>query len=194
MSDTDLARDVLDFWFGPHGDPGRGLPRKTWFEKNSAFDEEIRRRFAAGVEDAASGRLESLGEFADGALTLAILLDQFPRNLFRGEPRAFAYDARALDIARLAVEKGLDQLLAPVERVFLYLPFEHSEALADQVRSVALFRSLPDVPGRDEQLGYAVRHHDVIARFGRFPHRNGVLGRPSTPEELAFLRQPGSSF
>lgn len=191
---SDLVREVLEFWFGAQGDPGRNLPRKAWFEKNAGFDEEIRRRFGATVEEAGSGRLDGLTDFADGALAVTILLDQFPRNLFRGQARAFADDAKALGTATRAIEKGFDRVLSPVERVFLYLPFEHSESLEDQVRGVALFQSVPAVPWRAEQLDYAVRHRDIIARFGRFPHRNAALGRASTAEELAFLQQPGSSF
>lgn len=191
---SDLARAVLEFWFGPLGHPERGSPRKAWFEKNEAFDAEIRRRFASVVEEAANGHLDDLAASPDGALTLCILLDQFPRNLFRGQAQAFAYDPKARSVAVAAIERGFDLLLAPVERVFLYLPFEHSEDLRDQQRAVALFQSQPRVPGRDVQLDYAVRHRDVIARFGRFPHRNAALGRPSTPEELAFLQEPGSSF
>lgn len=191
---NDVAREVLEFWFGPLGHPERGSPRKAWFEKNVGFDEEIGRRFGARLDAAASGQLDGLAAFPDGALALCVLLDQFPRNLFRGQARAFAYDAKARDVARGAIERGFDLVLSPVERVFLYLPFEHSEDLADQKRAVTLFQSLPAMPGRREYLDYAVRHRDVIARFGRFPHRNAALGRPSTPEEAAFLEQPGSSF
>jgi uncharacterized protein (DUF924 family) len=146
------------------------------------------------VQEAANGGLDRLADFPDGALTLAILLDQFPRNLFRGRPEAFAQDAKARATAQAAIARGFDQLLAPVERVFIYLPFEHSEALDDQHRSVALFESLPAVPWRAEQIDYAARHRDIIARFGRFPHRNAALGRVSAAEEAAFLQQPGSSF
>ena len=127
---------------------------------------------------------------AEGALALAILLDQFPRNIYRGTPRAFAADAKARDAARNALAAGHDQAVAPFMRAFLYLPFEHSEDMADQDRSVALFRALGD----EKYLGFAIGHRDVIARFGRFPHRNEILGRRSTPDELAYLRQPGAGF
>jgi uncharacterized protein (DUF924 family) len=180
---------VLDFWFGARGDPVSGTMRTVWFEPNPEFDEEIRRRFADDVIDAGRGALDGLSATAEGVLTLVILLDQFPRNLFRDAARAFAYDSKARAVARLAVGLGLDKLLSPVERIFIYMPFQHSETIDDQIRSVALFKTLPVVPWRDEAIDYAVRHHDLIAQFGRFPHRNAVLGRTSTAEELTFLEE-----
>ena len=189
-----LVRELLDFWFGPHGHPERGTLRKIWFTPNAEFDAEIRERFHEDVLEAGRGRLDGLSGTADGVLALLILLDQFPRNLFRGEARAFAYDGKARAVARLAIGMGLDKVLSPVERVFIYLPFEHSEDIEDQIRSVALFKTLPPVIWRDEVIDYAIRHHDIVAQFGRFPHRNAVLGRASTAEELAFLQQPNSSF
>jgi uncharacterized protein (DUF924 family) len=123
-----------------------------------------------------------------------VLLDQFPRNMFRGTPRAFAADPLALDTARYAVEQGYDKVLLPVERLFAYLPFEHSESLADQLRACELIKPLESFPETDDAYRYALAHLDVIQRFGRFPHRNAILGRASTPEEIEFLQQPGSSF
>lgn len=174
---------VLSFWFAQ-------TSRARWFKSDQGFDREIEKRFLSPIEAAARGALEPWVETPRGALALCILLDQFPRNVWRGTPRAFASDAEARRIADAALAAGHDRKLEPDERLFLYLPFEHSESLQDQERSVALFRALGDA----EQLDYAVRHRDIIARFRRFPHRNRVLGRDSTPEELAFLQQPGSSF
>jgi uncharacterized protein (DUF924 family) len=189
VDSSTLVRNVLEFWFGARGDPVSGTMRTVWFEPNPEFDEEIRHRFNDDVIDAGRGALDGLSATAEGVLTLVILLDQFPRNLFRDAARAFAYDSKARAVARLAVGLGLDKLLSPVERIFLYMPFQHSETIDDQIRSVALFKTLPVVPWRDEAIDYAVRHHDIIAQFGRFPHRNAVLGRTSTAEELTFLQE-----
>lgn len=186
----ELRRHILDFWFGPTDSPGYGAPRAIWFEADAAFDEDVRRRFETDVVGAARGGHDAMAVDAEGALALAILLDQFPRNIYRGTPRAFAADAKARDVARNALAAGHDQAVAPFMRAFLYLPFEHSEDMADQDRSVALFRALGD----EKYLGFAIGHRDVIARFGRFPHRNEILGRRSTPDELAYLRQPGAGF
>jgi len=184
---------ILDFWF----DRRAGEPlvhRKAWFEKNAAFDEEIRSRFGAAVETALADGFADWAGDAEGALALLILLDQFPRNLFRGEAKAFAGDARARNIARQAVDRGFDIALPPVMRMFFYLPFEHSEHLPDQDLAHLLFSALDrQLPGLD-LAGWADKHRAVIARFGRFPHRNAALGRNSSPEELEFLKQPGSSF
>ncbi|HEX6980895.1 MAG TPA: DUF924 family protein [Alphaproteobacteria bacterium] len=192
-------RAVLDFWFLSPGDPEYGRMRKIWFAKDAAFDAEIRARFLADHEAAARGAYDAHAGTADGALALVILLDQFPRNLFRDDRRAFATDAKAREIANMALARAFDRQLRPVERMFLYLPFEHSEDLADQERAVALMESLPATPEfseavRAEVIDYARRHRDIVARFGRFPHRNAALGRTSTPEETAFLAQPGSRF
>jgi uncharacterized protein (DUF924 family) len=189
-----LVREVLEFWFAPYGHPERGIVRAMWFEKNPDLDVEIRRRFLDDVTAAGVGVFDGLSATAEGALALVILLDQFPRNMFRGEARAYAYDAKARAVAKLAVRMGLDKLLSAAERMFVYLPFQHSEEMDDQVRSVALLKTLPMVPWRDEVIGIAIQHHDIIARFGRFPHRNAVLGRVSTAEELTFLLEPGSGF
>ncbi|HET6468179.1 MAG TPA: DUF924 family protein [Geminicoccaceae bacterium] len=176
-------RDVLDFWFGERASA-------LWFEKDPAFDAEIRERFLALVEAAAAGAHDDWLETPEGALALVVLLDQFPRNMHRGRPAAFAHDARAREVAAAALARGHDRALPAAQRSFLYLPFEHSEDLVDQDRSVALFRALGDPVGLD----YAVRHREIVARFGRFPHRNAILGRASTPEEEVFLEGPQSSF
>jgi len=186
--------DVIDFWFGTPDAAERGVPRKAWFEKSAAFDASIRDRFAAVFEAAAAGRLEDWQRTPLAALALVIVLDQFPRNMFRGTPRAFAADPQALAISRRILERGFDAAYLTVERTFAYLPFEHSEDVAMQRQSLALFAKLPPGPLRANYLDYARRHHDVVARFGRFPHRNEILGRASTPEELEFLKQPGSGF
>jgi uncharacterized protein (DUF924 family) len=180
----------LAFWFGP---PGSGF-RPDWFRKDAAFDAAIRTQFLSTYERAARGELDTWSESADGALALVLVLDQFPRNVFRDDARAFATDAHARRIASNAIAHGFDRALTPLQRMFLYLPFEHSEDLADQERSVALFESIDDASVRDAVLEYAWKHRDIIRRFGRFPHRNRVLGRTSTPAEVAFLEEPGSSF
>ncbi|MEK0082206.1 DUF924 family protein [Benzoatithermus flavus] len=175
--------EILTFWFAPENRP-------RWFTPDSAFDAEIARRFGPLIEDAADGRLAAWVREPRGALALCILLDQFPRNVWRGTPRAFAYDRYALPVAEEALARGHDRALSPEERLFLYLPLEHSEDLERQQRCVALMEGLGD-PG---WLDYAVRHRDIVARFGRFPHRNAVLGRTSTAEEEAFLQEPNASF
>jgi uncharacterized protein (DUF924 family) len=192
MSDQPRAAGVLLFWFGPPGE--RGKPQKRWFVKSEAFDREIRERFLSLYEEAAAGMVAHLTGSAADCLALILLLDQFPRNMFRGTPRAFASDPLALETARYAVAQGFDRAMLPVERMFVYLPFEHSEALADQLRSCELTRPLDAYPETNDVYRYAVLHRDIIQRFGRFPHRNAILGRTSTPEELEFLSGPGSSF
>jgi len=187
--------DVLEFWFGAPGSAEHGSLRKCWFEKDPAFDAEIRRRFLALVDEAAAGRLDDWADRPEGLLALIVLLDQFPRNLFRDAPRAFATDAQALALAQQALAQGVDAQLMPVARAFIYLPFEHSEDLAMQDRAVALFSALAQHGAAfASYLDYAERHRDVIRRFGRFPHRNAILGRASTPEEIAFLARPGAGF
>jgi uncharacterized protein (DUF924 family) len=186
---------IYDFWFGGPNLHELGESRKAWFVKDTAFDQEIRERFLTTLESAQRGELQHWRETPKHCLSLIILLDQLPRNMFRGTPRAFATDAMALDTARFAVEHRYDQTVSALERVFFYLPFEHSESLPDQARSVALVQALFEAdPSRAEFLDYAKRHYDVIARFGRFPHRNPILGRDSTEAEIEFLKQPGSSF
>jgi uncharacterized protein (DUF924 family) len=169
------AADVLAFW--------RTAGPDRWFEHDQAFDAAIRERFATSYEDAAAGRLGAWENSPEGALALVIVLDQFPRNMFRGSARSFAADPLARATAERAIARGFDQQTAMPERVFFYLPSEHSEALADQERAVALIAATGDA----DQLKWAELHADIIRRFGRFPHRNAVLGRTTTPDEQAFL-------
>jgi uncharacterized protein (DUF924 family) len=196
VSDRTASRlqAVLDFWFLPAGHPDYGAYREAWFKKDAAFDEEIRSRFSHDLELAVKGGYDHLAVTPPLALAVVVILDQFSRNLFRGHARAFAGDARAYAIADAAIRAGFDQALLPVQRVFLYLPFEHRETLVDQARCMTLYGSLPPGELRDNCLDYGRRHQVIIERFGRFPHRNAALGRPSTPEEEAFLKEPGSSF
>lgn len=151
-------------------------------------------RFSGLLESALAGKLSAWERTPLAALALIVLLDQFPRNIFRGDPRSFAGDPLALRVARMAVRRGFDTLLRPVERTFVYLPFEHAEDLAAQRQSLRLFAALARDSNGASTVDYALRHYDIIARFGRFPHRNAMLGRESTPEEAEFLDQPGSSF
>jgi uncharacterized protein (DUF924 family) len=172
--------DVVAFW--------RAAGPKKWFEKDAALDDEIRRRFLALHEAAAAGKLTSWEASSEGALALLILLDQFPRNMFRGQARTFASDPLARAIASRAILNGFDGVF-PDMRGFFYLPFEHSEDLADQERGLTLYKAAGDADG----LKWAGVHADIIRRFGRFPHRNAVLGRISTPEEEKFLDDGGFS-
>lgn len=187
-------REVLDFWFGPAGSPEYGRSREAWFKKSEAFDDAIRARFLDLYLQAADGGMQAWRAAPDSLLALILVLDQFPRNLFRGTSRAFATDAQALAAAQLAVAQGFDRTLVPVQRWFVYLPFEHAEVLDLQRQCLALFEDLRSDPDSTGTIDYARRHFEIIARFGRFPHRNAVLGRVSTPEEVEFLRQPGSGF
>jgi uncharacterized protein (DUF924 family) len=166
---------VLAFW--------RAAGPDKWFKKDAGFDDEIRRRFLETHEAAAASQLADWEKMPEGALALVIVLDQFPRNMFRGSARAFAADPLALAVAERALARGFDQTVDVAERTFFYLPFEHSEAIIDQERCVALFRTTGDA----EALKWAELHADIIRRFGRFPHRNAVLGRATTPAEQAFL-------
>ncbi|MGB3192721.1 MAG: DUF924 family protein [Limnoraphis sp.] len=186
--------EILAFWFGSPQNLDYGKPRQVWFQKNFEFDAQIRSYFLADYELAAQGKLEDWKESPDSCLALILLLDQFPRNLFRGEAKAFATDTQALEVAKYAVSQGFDKHLLPVQRWFIYLPFEHSENLVDQEKAVELTRQLSDHRESQSSIDYAIRHWDVIKQFGRFPHRNSILGRESTPEEKEFLKQPGSSF
>jgi uncharacterized protein (DUF924 family) len=169
------AAEVVAFW--------RAAGPDRWFEKDAGFDDEIRKRFLKLHEAAASGKLTAWEANAEGALALLILLDQFPRNMFRGSARAFDTDALARAAAERAIARGFDRKIAMPERVFFYLPFEHSEASADQERSVALIGATGDADLRK----WAELHADIIRRFGRFPHRNALLGRTTTADEQAFL-------
>ncbi len=180
--------DILDFWFD--GDPT--TRRAAWFVKNDAFDRECH-RFLDARNAAKDGVFDGWAETAEGALALTILLDQLSRNLFRGSAESFAADPKARMVAAAAIDRGFDRSLTPVQRMFLYLPFEHSENLSDQDRSVALFDAVRAGLG-DDTFDYAVRHRDVIRRFGRFPHRNIALGRANTPDEDAYLAEPGAGF
>ena len=177
-------QDILDFWFDPE------TVKKHW-AKDAAFDATIRDRFGKVHEAAASGRLDHWRATAEGSLALLIVLDQFSRNMFRDSPKAFACDAQARQIAIDAIARGLDLKLPEDRRAFFYLPLEHSEDLAHQDRCVELMRERVGIP---EFVDFAKAHQRIIARFGRFPHRNAVLGRTSTPEERAFLQEPNSSF
>ncbi|MFE4108149.1 DUF924 family protein [Almyronema epifaneia] len=191
------AVDILNFWFGNPADPDSdyGQQRRIWFQKQAAFDQQVRQQFLASYEQARQGTYQNWRQTPQGTLALVILFDQFPRHMFRGTPQSFATDALALSTAQSAIAQGSDRPLLPVERLFLYLPFEHSENLEHQNQSVALFEALvQQAPDLQSTLDYAYRHREVIARFGRFPHRNAILGRDSTAAELAFLQQPGSRF
>jgi uncharacterized protein (DUF924 family) len=170
---------ILAFW--------REAGREHWYEHSDAFDEEVRRRYCELWRKASAGELSSWEASDDGALALVILLDQFPRNMFRGKQRAFSSDALAREVARRAIDRGADERVDPILLEFLYLPFMHSEHLADQLHCVALFRATDNA----ENLRYAEQHADIIRRFGRFPHRNRALGRATTADERAFLDQGG---
>jgi uncharacterized protein (DUF924 family) len=186
MADSnDLIDTIHEFWFG-------AAPferREIWFKKDASFDAEIRAQFGGHWEQASAGAYDHFAETAKGRLALLILLDQFSRNLFRGDGRAYSNDVKALALAKDGVETGHDMAISKIERVFLYLPFEHSENLEDQHRMMALCVNLPE-----RNLEWARKHLVIIERFGRFPHRNEVLGRETTPEEAKFLTEPDSSF
>ena len=184
-----MQETILAFWFGPVA----GVERPEWFRKDEAFDREVRARFAEMIEATLDGAHAQWSATPRGSLARVIVLDQFTRNAFRDTPRAFAGDAQALATAEAAIARTFDASLALLERWFLYMPFQHSESRDTQTRSLELFRALAR-DGLPDPLHWAQRHHDIVARFGRFPHRNGILGRASTPEEEAFLREPGSRF
>ncbi len=188
------AQDVLDFWFGPEDDAAFGTPRKEWFTKEAAFDAVLHDRYADLWRQARNGMLSAWDASPRELLAFIVVCDQFPRNMFRGDPRSFATDPIALDAARRMVGRSWDKQLRSVEKAFAYLPFEHSENLADQEQSVALLHADPGDAVLQGYADYAVKHRDFIARFGRFPHRNAILGRVSTPDEINFLKQPGSAF
>lgn len=187
-------QEVLDFWFGAPGSAQHGQTRSEWFRRSEAFDSEIRARFTKTYEAAVRGDLAHWRAQPLSALALIIVLDQFPRNMFRGTALAFATDLLAQDVALHMVAEGYDQALKPVERHFVYLPFEHAEDMGMQREAVRLYETLRDDPQSAEAIDYAHRHYAIIERFGRFPHRNAILGRPSTAAEIEFLKQPGSSF
>lgn len=193
---------ICDFWFGT--DPDDAVVAKEqatlWWSKSKKSDDEIRSRFEDQVRVAAQGELDLWATTARGRLALIILLDQFPRSIYRETAQAFAYDEKALGLSLEGLDLGMDRQLRPIQRVFFYLPLEHSECLAHQERSVECFSGLvTTVPAEqkstfEEYLTFAVRHRDIIARFGRFPHRNKILGRVSTAEESVFLAEAGSPF
>jgi len=182
-SEPAWVADVLTFWFDKLGRPG-------WFAQDAAIGEEIRTRFAPLIREVNGRSIEESISSPDHVLASLIVLDQFTRNVYRSTPQAFAYDELARAIARLAIALHIDQRVPLERRIFIYLPFEHSEALADQLRAVELIEVLGDA----EYTRYAEAHRDVVARFGRFPHRNEILGRSSTADEIEFLKQPGSAF
>jgi uncharacterized protein (DUF924 family) len=186
------AAEVLAFWFG---DPPSPQPRAEWFRKDAAFDAQIQARFGALIETALAGGLQEAHATPAGTLARIVVLDQFTRNSFRDTPRAFAGDTLALAAAQALVASGHDRPLPPLQRWFAYMPFEHAEDHAMQRESLRLFKALAEAdPALADARLYAQKHADVIDRFGRYPHRNAVLGRMSTPEEEAFLREPGSRF
>ncbi|MDO5625033.1 MAG: DUF924 family protein [Pseudomonadota bacterium] len=201
---TDLTSpaDVLRLWLGAHPLDTAAMQRvqAQWFKKDEAFDQTLRTRFGPTIAAALRGDLHAWAHTAQGWLALLIVLDQFTRNVFRGQPDSFAGDAQALTLAREGIARGDDQRVPPMARIFCYLPLEHAEDAAMQARSVALFEALSDAPGAEPRAffdgtrDYAHKHQDVIARFGRFPHRNAILGRPSTAAEQDYLAQPGAGF
>ncbi|MET0346900.1 MAG: DUF924 family protein [Methyloceanibacter sp.] len=178
-----IIDEILAFWF-------ETLKPEDWYRKNPAIDAAITERFGATYEVLKTGVPPDWLAEPRGMLAAIIVLDQFPRNMFRDDARAFATDQAALALAKRAISEGTDMRLAPEQRAFIYLPFQHAETRDDQARSIELFTAL----GNPNNLDFALRHQAIIARFGRFPHRNSVLGRASTAEELAFLQEPGSSF
>ena len=202
MSSTASALPILQFWFGDLDELGRSdvLHSRRWFMKDDAFDREITTKFADTFADIRAGHREQWLDNPQGRLAYVIVLDQFARNMFRGTPRMFEGDKQAEAAAVEGVARGDDALLGVNERSFLYMPFMHAEDLALQDRSVALFSALaasaaPELRGGlTASVNYAQQHRDIVARFGRFPHRNAVLGRNSTPDEVEFLKQPGSAF
>lgn len=193
---------ILDYWFGDSlNDPKRIDARnRFWFQAGKRQDQEIRERFGAAVEAAAAGELDDWAERPRAALALILLLDQFTRNLYRGQREAFAGDPKAQQVCLAGIERGLDRKLAPVERVFFYMPLEHAEDCALQDRSLAVFKALareaPEAqrPTFDVFVKHAREHRETVHRFGRFPHRNGVLGREPTPEEDAYLGDGGKRY
>jgi uncharacterized protein (DUF924 family) len=178
-----IIDEIVAFWF-------ETLKPEDWYRKNPAVDAEITARFGATYEALNTGVPPEWFAAPKGVLAAILVLDQFPRNMFRDDARAFTTDGAALALAKRAISEGIDMRLTPDKRAFIYLPFQHAETADDQARSIALFTAL----GNPNNLDFARRHQAIVARFGRFPHRNSVLGRASTAEELAFLQEPGSSF
>ena len=176
-------QDILDFWFSPETQP-------NWFVKSDQFDQSLKEKFSDILEQASRAELWSWRKNADGRLAEILVLDQFSRNIFRDSPRAFAQDSLALALAQEAISQDLDKQLSPEQRSFLYMPFMHSESKLIHEFALKLFQRL----GNPENLEYEIKHKIIIDRFGRYPHRNQILGRESTEEELSFLTQPDSSF
>lgn len=183
MGEEEKIGEILDFWFSQ--------PQKWWLKERD-FDLTIRNRFEADLVQAVHGRYDPWKKTARGTLALIILLDQFSRNMYRDSPKAFSQDGLALEACKAGMKKGLDTKLSDQERAFFYMPLMHSENLEDQKESLKRFASLGEA--QSEGNKYALLHYRIIERFGRYPHRNKILGRPSTPEEIEFLKQPGSSF
>lgn len=194
MTVETLVEDILEFWFGIPGYDYFDAPRDLWWEKDPRLDETIRSRYFVHHQRAVTGRLDDMAQTADGSLSLILLIDQFSRNMFRGRPESYAGDERARTLAHAALSAGFDQTVSPIRRLFFYLPFEHSETMADQDLSVSLFEKLHETMKWDQSMATVLRHREIIARFGRFPHRNLVLNRRSTPEEINFLKEDHSSF
>ena len=202
MRDSNEFEAVLAFWFGTLDEHGASdaAHTKRWFTKDPEFDAEIAKRFGSLHEEVASGSHDAWLGSARGSLALVVILDQFSRNMFRGDSRSFAFDGRALEVALRAVDAGDDKKLARDERCFLYMPLVHSEKPELQDRAVALFTALRDEseePSKTavaKNLHYAELHRNIVRRFGRFPHRNAVIGRTSTPEEIEFLKGGGAAF
>ena len=183
MDKATTPKDIIDFWFSEEVKP-------LWFKKSAEFDREIRQRFLDTYQSAKTGALDDWRDVPQNTLALIILLDQFPRNMFRGTSQAFATDDRAVESTEYAIAHNYQRDLSAEQQVFLYMPLMHSENIADQDRCVELFTKL----GRSDNLKFALKHQEIIERFERFPHRNEILGRESTPAEKEFLAQPGSSF
>ena len=181
-----LAREILSFWFGTTDLSVEVVPRQIWFRSTPEFDGYLSRTYTGVHERAAAGALDHFKDTPEDCLSLIIVLDQFPRNIYRGTARAYASDAKAREIAKHALARGYERNFHTRPRLFVYLPFEHSEILADQERGLELYRALND----ERSLNSATAHHDAIRRFGRFPHRNAVMGRKNTPEEEEYLKDP----
>ena len=208
---TESSASILAFWFGEDAAAGNaaeisavaGRQSALWWGKSTETDQSIKTRFEASLQAASRNELDDWADTAQGMLALILLLDQFPRNMYRDTAEAFAFDELARQCVHLGLAQGFDQQLSPLQRVFFYMPLEHSEDIDDQEYSVQLFRALAkqiakEAPAAKETadgyLRFADRHHAIVERFSRFPHRNAILGRASTAEEVAFLKEPGSSF
>ncbi|MDB4994346.1 MAG: hypothetical protein JWM74_1778 [Myxococcaceae bacterium] len=188
------SAEILEHWFGTAELKSKVSPRKEWFGKDAAFDDELRAKFGADVEKAAAGELVTWREEAPSSVALVLLLDQFPRNLYRGTAQAFATDSKGLEVALYALDRQFDQAISPVARWFLYMPLVHSETLTQQEDGLRRFQALAGSPASSQAIEAAQKHLTIIQKFGRFPSRNEILGRESTAEELEFLKTEGSSI